>query len=366
MSTFFHDREGEPFWPASAGHAGITIRHTSADGTLIEGSSKGDGVWEIARSHGFRFSHNRNVGIYLPQSRDKAPKQWVINRLAEALRSAGHEVEVAVDAVPRAAEEAEADRLARLSNRADRLSDKAERHAAQSAQHGAVARQILDFIPFGQPILVGHHSEGRHRRALDKVDRNIRAELEHDAIAVDAARRAEVAARNAEGRIDVGAVQRRIKKHEVELRRIDRALAPCSFSGRRFKPEAVGRTFECPKCYRDHAVAEDRTYPEHGGATGDYREQLLTQQAFAAESLRYDRERLAEAQASGAKVWGPDDFDRAAVKAGRVFASCWVNRTGAQVVRVNAKSVTVKTAYSWTETIPYDGIRGVVVRPSAE
>ncbi len=36
------------------------------------------------------------------------------------------------------------------------------------------ARRISDSIPIGQPILVGHHSEGRHRRALDRIQKNHR------------------------------------------------------------------------------------------------------------------------------------------------------------------------------------------------
>ena len=34
------------------------------------------------------------------------------------------------------------------------------------------------FIPMGQPILVGHHSEGRHRRDLNRIDSNMRKSIE--------------------------------------------------------------------------------------------------------------------------------------------------------------------------------------------
>jgi hypothetical protein len=36
-------------------------------------------------------------------------------------------------------------------------------------------------IPFGQPILVGHHSEGRHRRTIDRADKAMRRSIEADA-----------------------------------------------------------------------------------------------------------------------------------------------------------------------------------------
>lgn len=58
-------------WPV----ADITIRHTPAEGTLIEGSRKGDGVWEVLRQlrddgHG-NWRWSRDIGLYLGQSRDK-------------------------------------------------------------------------------------------------------------------------------------------------------------------------------------------------------------------------------------------------------------------------------------------------------
>src|SRR3990167_6379587 len=44
-----------------------------------------------------------------------------------------------------------------------------ERDAAQHFK-AADPSEAATGIPFGQPILVGHHSEGRHRRALARLD----------------------------------------------------------------------------------------------------------------------------------------------------------------------------------------------------
>jgi hypothetical protein len=65
-----------------------------------------------------------------------------------------------------------------MEAKVERSKDRAERHreyadnAAKKAE-GCMnsAHQIQDIIPPGQPILVGHHSEGRHRRDLARVDR---------------------------------------------------------------------------------------------------------------------------------------------------------------------------------------------------
>lgn len=48
--------------------------------------------------------------------------------------------------------------------------DKADRCAGQ---HARARDAIMDAIPPGQPVLVGHHSERRHRRDLDRLDRHM-------------------------------------------------------------------------------------------------------------------------------------------------------------------------------------------------
>ena len=56
----------------------------------------------------------------------------------------------------------------RRQARADKLREwSASRAAKSDAAHDA-ATSISAGIPFGQPILVGHHSEGRHRRDIDR------------------------------------------------------------------------------------------------------------------------------------------------------------------------------------------------------
>lgn len=56
-------------------------------------------------------------------------------------------------------------------DRRQRYLDRAEK--AEANGNRILADLTNDGIPLGQPILVGHHSEGRHRRALAKRDRNL-------------------------------------------------------------------------------------------------------------------------------------------------------------------------------------------------
>ena len=46
------------------------------------------------------------------------------------------------------------------------------------------AEKAVEGIPPGQPILVGHHSEATHRRALDRHDSAMRKGREHAAMAL--------------------------------------------------------------------------------------------------------------------------------------------------------------------------------------
>jgi len=61
--------------------------------------------------------------------------------------------------------------------RYEQLSIKNEKES--QSRHQA-ARDIGSHIPFGQPILVGHHSEKRHRKDLERIDNNMRKSIEAD------------------------------------------------------------------------------------------------------------------------------------------------------------------------------------------
>lgn len=52
--------------------------------------------------------------------------------------------------------------------RKDRFNELADKNRQKSGELYQESRQAVEHIPFGQPILVGHHSEARHRKALDK------------------------------------------------------------------------------------------------------------------------------------------------------------------------------------------------------
>lgn len=80
---------------------------------------------------------------------------------------------------------------AKIERRRERLEARAARLAAEGQSRIARARQISDGIPFGQPILVGHHSEGRHRADLKRIQGGFSKGYEALAASEAVAKRAE-------------------------------------------------------------------------------------------------------------------------------------------------------------------------------
>lgn len=113
------------------------------------------------------------------------------------------------------------DRAEERSGRFATYSDNAEQRAeaAIKASDNAVAG-----IPFGQPILVGHHSERRHRKAVEKARREADKMVEEVDRRDYWAYRAKSVLRHASRTFDQGVVMRRIKKLEAEGRKREREL----------------------------------------------------------------------------------------------------------------------------------------------
>jgi hypothetical protein len=146
---------------------------------------------------------------------------------------------------------------------ADGREEKAD--AARQASHNATAG-----IPFGQPILVGHHSERRHRNAIERSQRQASKTIEHS----DMARRHRQAANTIEAQLDKSiydddpnaieelrarieareAKRERIKQYNRNRRKGSRGLAPLSKEEQkklettaRVAPYQLGEKGEAPR-----------------------------------------------------------------------------------------------------------------------
>ncbi len=309
----------------------LTINHTESGGTIIDGTAKGDGSAAILKTNGWRWS--RLLGAwYVPYSRDVAPKSRIIDGTAAALRAANFDVTVTIQSGIRDMTEVESDRAARQSDRVDALDAKAERltGAAESA-HGK-AREMSNRYPLGQPILVGHHSERRHRRDIERAHDAADAAREADRAAEKAKARADAARHTTDHRYDPARIARRIDTLEADLRKAHRNL------------DGHTRTIAT-------TAAGVRFTETTAAATGAYADQLRDSIERLTTQIRYWKD-VRDAQADA----GIRLYTRADVTPGDLVKVCGQWR---KVKRVNPKSVSVETGYSWTDTVKYDAITDV-------
>lgn len=103
--------------------------------------------------------------------------------------------------------------------RADRFQQYADNAAGRSSESWDRAHKLAAQIPFGQPILVGHHSEGRHRAHIKRIDSASRKGYNEYKKAEYWQDRANAAIRRAEKRMTPVQVARRIEKLEKERRK---------------------------------------------------------------------------------------------------------------------------------------------------
>lgn len=115
--------------------------------------------------------------------------------------------------------------------KAERLREWADKREAKAeAAYGASAA-IADQIPFGQPILVGHHSEKRARKDQDRIWNNMGRGVENERKAEEFRRRAaniEAAADHAIYSDDPDAIERlaeKIEKNEAKRAKVKEANA---------------------------------------------------------------------------------------------------------------------------------------------
>lgn len=78
----------------------------------------------------------------------------------------------------------------RMERRAELRREWAAKRQAKAAAAFAKADAVASGIPFGQPILVGHHSEARHRRDVARIDAGMNAGVQSSAMAAEHDRKA--------------------------------------------------------------------------------------------------------------------------------------------------------------------------------
>lgn len=304
----------------------LTITHTHAEGTLIDGTIRGDGTADVLKANGWRWGRSISAW-FVPQSRDRLAKLGTIERTTTALEAAGFTVTTSIDSTHRPMVEVEAGKMQRQVDRVDALEHKADRKSAAETAAWDREEAALRRLPEGgEPIKIGHHSETRHRNALDKADRATRAALDATATAQQAQARADAATHTTEARYSPVTVANRIETLGAELRKLERCIiAPC---------------YDDARGYVDATETQKQ-------ARADY---LAPHLAEKRDQISY-WEAVRAAQIATGRATG---HSRTTVKKGdRVkIRGHWRD-----VVRANPKTVSVTTGYSWTDTVPYAEIQ---------
>lgn len=303
-------------------HDGLLISHTHHAGTVLEGTDRGDGTQPILVAAGWRWS--RTLGAwYVRGSRDRHARRHLIDTTAGELRSAGYAVAVDIDDRARPAAEVEAQAAARQTERVTALTARAARQGDTADRLQARAAQLGAGIPFGQPILIDHHSAGRDIRLRDRIDRTHRQAIEAQQVAAATTARAEAASHTTSARYSAETVANRVNHLTVELRAAQRRLDGYS--------RTVGGYAE--------------TYPP---ATGPGRVRLEQLIAELTDKLgHWSTVRAGQAATC---------HSRQTVRPGDL-----VQRRGREwhrVIRANTKTVTVASPTGGTGTVPYTALTG--------
>jgi hypothetical protein len=215
----------------------------------------------------------------------------------------------------------------RQEQKVERAEERAERYderaAAAQGRANAIhdqAKQMADRIPFGQPILIGHHSEKRDRSYRGRIHSRFGKAFEEQGKAEHYEQRAAAAERNAAPK-DVGFMNRRLEESEAGLRDIERKLS-----------ENV-----------------DWSIPRNA----EWRLRLEALRTEHTDRIAYWRDQIE--QAGGVK------FSRETIKKGD-YVFRLKDKRPFLVLRVNAKTVTAQSTQpgcSWFEPkIPYAEICG--------
>lgn len=113
----------------------------------------------------------------------------------------------------------------RAESRADRFSDYSDKRMQESEAARAGAKRIADGIPFGQPILVGHHSERRARKDAERIENGYRKSISLWETSTYWQQRAAAAVAHAKYKERPDVRHRRIKKIEADKRKAERTVA---------------------------------------------------------------------------------------------------------------------------------------------
>lgn len=156
----------------------ITVGHSAMEGTYISvhGSTRKWNEAIKALHSGFKWW---DEGGYWYRTQSKGAVKPTVNLgwIANQLTSAG--AKVCLEGVTEVSEEEARDiKREHLENRSLRYWERSQKWSREASAQRARSDRAVEGIPMGQPILVGHHSEKRHRGALERSRNAMTASVE--------------------------------------------------------------------------------------------------------------------------------------------------------------------------------------------
>jgi len=112
--------------------------------------------------------------------------------------------------------------IERAEDRADRFETYSEKRAEDAERAHEMVEAIAGHIPFGQPILVGHHSEARARKDAERIRNGMKKAVGLWETSQYWTRRAAAAVRHAKYKENPAVRHRRIKTIEADKRKAER------------------------------------------------------------------------------------------------------------------------------------------------
>lgn len=292
----------------------------------------------------------------------------------------------------------------RAEERSERFEDYSEsrRDDAESA-HKSVAA-IADHIPFGQPILVGHHSEKRARKDAERIENGMRRAVKMWEQSKYWEQRAASAISHAKYKERPDVRARRIKKIEADKRGQERGTAvACKFLALWNNPAkeltmdraiAISNSGEChiSQCFPLKDYPRELPASQYEGDMGLW--SALTGRVITAEQARaiatgqhergnarrarwinhyenrlaYERAMLSADGGTVAERTGPEVGGA---------CKCWCNRGWSKIQKVNKVSVTVLDNWGntnadgspcrdFTRTVSFDKLAGIMTKAQVE
>lgn len=279
---------------------GVWFKNLEHEGVQVSHQSKPEAeVIEKLKQAGFRWSRRQRLWY----AKGTPNQVRLLNEIADYGGEVGKKLTF---------EEKMEAKLESAERRTEYYQKKAEATEQEATQLFEKADKMAEIIPFGQPILVGHYSEGRDRRYREKISNTILKSIETQRKAEYYKNRAEASSGFKERAFNLATTLRRIERLKAEWRRYYRELDD-----------------QYVRIFQGYEKSISRVSLERAERAMERIE----------EEISYWNKTVADSEDDGLKVWGPSDFS--------VGEKIEVDGIAAQVLKINPKTLWVKMEAPW-------------------